>query len=99
MKNGFQPLSQIRKSFKVRWYRSPIENSTLKELCLRSILKGEINHLLSIRKGSRNDERVMGVALVEPFTIVYGLLTQTLKQRRDLISARDKASIAAIFRS
>lgn len=40
MKNGYQPLSQIRKSFKVRWYRSPIENSTLKELCLRSNLKG-----------------------------------------------------------
>ena len=40
MKNGYQPLSQIRKSLKVRWYRSPIENSTLKELCLRSNLKG-----------------------------------------------------------
>ena len=40
MKNGGQPLIQIRKNLKVRWYRSPIENSTLKGLCLRSNLKG-----------------------------------------------------------
>ena len=48
MKNGGQPLIQIRKSLKVRWYRSPIENSTLKELCLRSNLKGFIQTLSHI---------------------------------------------------
>jgi long-chain acyl-CoA synthetase len=34
---------------------------------------------------------------VEPFTIDNGLLTQTLKQRRDRIAARDAAAIDAIY--
>jgi long-chain acyl-CoA synthetase len=37
------------------------------------------------------------VALVEPFTLENGLLTQTLKQRRDRIAARDAEAIAAIY--
>jgi long-chain acyl-CoA synthetase len=37
------------------------------------------------------------VALVEPFTLENGLLTQTLKQRRDRIAQRDGAAIAAIY--
>ena len=40
-----------------------------------------------------------GVALVEPFSIENGLLTQTLKQRRDRISERDAAAIAALYGS
>jgi long-chain acyl-CoA synthetase len=34
---------------------------------------------------------------VEPFSIENGLLTQTLKQRRDRIAARDRAAIDAIY--
>jgi long-chain acyl-CoA synthetase len=34
---------------------------------------------------------------VAPFTIDNGLLTQTLKQRRDRISDRDRAAIAALY--
>jgi long-chain acyl-CoA synthetase len=37
------------------------------------------------------------VALVEPFTMENGLLTQTLKQRRDRIAARDAAVIASLY--
>jgi len=37
------------------------------------------------------------VALVEPFSIDNGLLTQTLKQRRDRIVDRDGAAIAALY--
>jgi long-chain acyl-CoA synthetase len=37
------------------------------------------------------------VALVAPFSIDNGLLTQTLKQRRDRITSRDGAAIAAIY--
>jgi long-chain acyl-CoA synthetase len=55
--------------------------------------------LLSLRVGARSDERVMGVVLVEPFTIENGLLTQTLKQRRDRISGRDRESIQALYGS
>ena len=63
---------------------------------LRALTR-ECNRLLSQRPGSRPDERLAGVALVEPFTLENGLLTQTLKQRRDRIAQRDGAAIAAIY--
>jgi long-chain acyl-CoA synthetase len=37
------------------------------------------------------------VALVEPFSLENGLLTQTLKLRRDAILARDSATVAALY--
>ncbi len=64
---------------------------------LRKLLRSEINVLLADRKGSRMDERVLGVALVDLFSIDNGLLTQTLKQRREKIAERDRASIDSIF--
>ncbi len=64
---------------------------------LRQFLRREINLLLSSRSGSRAGERVFGVALVEPFTIQNGLLTQTLKQRRDRIALRDSQVISEIY--
>jgi len=64
---------------------------------LLKALSREANRLLAARPGSRPDERLQGVALVAPFTIDNGLLTQTLKQRRDRISARDQAAIAALY--
>ncbi len=56
-----------------------------------------LNRRLQARPGARPDERLAGVALVAPFTIENGLLTQTLKQKRDRISARDAEAIAAIY--
>jgi long-chain acyl-CoA synthetase len=63
---------------------------------LRALTR-ECNRLLAARPGSRPDERLGGVALVEPFSIDNGLLTQTLPQRRDRITARDAATIASIY--
>ena len=60
-------------------------------------LSRECNRLLAERPGSRPDERLGGVALVEPFSLENGLLTQTLKQRRDRIAARDAQVIAAHY--
>jgi long-chain acyl-CoA synthetase len=60
-------------------------------------LSRECNQLLAARPGSRPEERLAAVALVAPFTIDNGLLTQTLKQRRDRISARDAAVIAGFY--
>jgi long-chain acyl-CoA synthetase len=53
--------------------------------------------VLAARPGSRPDERLAGVVLVAPFTIENGLLTQTLKQRRDRITERDQVAIAALY--
>ena len=64
---------------------------------LLKLLISECNALLRQRAGSRGDERLAGVALVDPFSIENGLLTQTLKQRRDRISQRDAAAIAALY--
>ena len=41
-KNNSMPLSVIRKKLKVKWYRCPIDKSTLKELSTPSDFKGFI---------------------------------------------------------
>lgn len=74
-----------------------LEASWQAEPALLRALSRECNRLLAARPGSRPDERLAGVALVEPFTLDNGLLTQTLKQRRDRIASRDQAAIAAIY--
>ena len=63
---------------------------------LRALTR-ECNRILAARPGSRPDERLCGVATVAAFSLENGLLTQTLKQSRDRIVARDAASIEAIY--
>jgi long-chain acyl-CoA synthetase len=75
----------------------PQSGGTGTDRALLKALSGEFNRLLAARPGSRPDERLAGVALVEPFSIDNGLLTQTLKQRRDRITDRDGAAIEAIY--
>jgi long-chain acyl-CoA synthetase len=75
----------------------PKEAAESSDLALLRALTRECNRLLAARPGSRPDERLSGVALVEPFTLDNGLLTQTLKQRRDRITARDAAAIESIY--
>ena len=67
------------------------------DAALLKALTSRLNRRLAARPGARPDERLGGVALVAPFSIDNGLLTQTLKQRRDRISARDSAAIEAIY--
>ena len=64
---------------------------------LLKALSRDFNRVLAARAGSRPDERLAGVAVVAPFTIENGLLTQTLKQRRDRIAQRDAAAIEALY--
>ncbi len=75
---------------------STLGNSPGNEIA-RKLLRSEINNLLALRTGSRPEERVLGVALVAPFSVENGLLTQTLKQRREKITARDFKSIEKIY--
>lgn len=64
---------------------------------LLKALNREFNRVLAARAGCRPDERLAGVAVVAPFTIENGLLTQTLKQRRDRIAQRDAAAIEGLY--
>ena len=67
------------------------------EAALLKAFTSRLNRRLQARPGARPDERLAGVALVQPFSIENGLLTQTLKQRRDRIAARDAAAIASLY--
>ena len=64
---------------------------------LRQALKLEMNKVLANRRGSRREERLFSIALVEPFTIENGLLTQTLKQKREKIIQRDLKLVNEIY--
>ena len=73
-----------------------VNESSADPLLLKQLTRA-CNQLLQQRAGSRGEERLAGVALVEPFSIENGLLTQTLKQRRDRITARDQAQIGSLY--
>jgi long-chain acyl-CoA synthetase len=75
----------------------PLPQGTDADAALLRALTRQLNGLLAARPGARPDERLGGVVLVEPFSIDNGLLTQTLKQRRDRITARDAGLIAALY--
>ena len=64
---------------------------------LRKSLRLEMNKVLANRFASRREERLFEIALVEPFTIENGLLTQTLKQKRKKIIQRDLKLINEIY--
>ncbi|HTZ51584.1 MAG TPA: fatty acid desaturase [Spirochaetia bacterium] len=51
MSEAYEPLSEIRKNFKVSWYRCPIEPATLRQLTVRNDLQGflqALGHLLLV---------------------------------------------------
>lgn len=64
---------------------------------LMPVLRRELNQLLAQRRGSRREERLSALAFVDPFTMDNGLLTQTLKQRRDRIATTHQARIDALY--
>ena len=64
---------------------------------IKKAIKNKLNMLLSQRPQSRSFERLKDIAIVEPFTIDNGMLTQTLKQKRDQIRIRDKKYIEEIY--
>jgi long-chain acyl-CoA synthetase len=75
---------------------SPI-NPASDTAALYKAITSRLNRRLAARPGGRAEERLAGVALVQPFSLENGLLTQTLKQRRDRIASRDAAAIDSIY--
>lgn len=75
---------------------SPI-NPAPDTAALYKAITSRLNRRLAARPGGRAEERLAGVALVQPFSLENGLLTQTLKQRRDRIASRDAAAIDSIY--
>jgi len=75
----------------------PLPQGGAADPALLKAFTGRLNRRLQARAGARPDERLAGVALVDPFTLDNGLLTQTLKQKRDRIAERDAAAIEAIY--
>ena len=62
-------------------------------------LRRQLNELLRQRQGYQPDERLSAVAVVPPFTVENGLLTLTLKQRRDRIAAEHQQLIESLYGS
>ena len=40
MGTAYEPLAEVRKSFRIPWYRCPVDREKLRELTTRSDLKG-----------------------------------------------------------
>ncbi len=40
MATEYEPMQQVRKNFRISWYRCPIDTARLRELTTRSNLKG-----------------------------------------------------------
>ncbi len=65
---------------------------------LRELFRQELNRELRDRPGYRRDDEILNFTLIpEPFSIENGLLTQTLKIRRNVVAERYAAVIQKMF--
>lgn len=62
----YQPLSEVRKSLKVKWYRTKIDREKLKELSERSDVQGWTSGPVSADRG-------IGILLLVSATVVVNL--------------------------
>jgi long-chain acyl-CoA synthetase len=76
---------------------APPDTAAPDPAALYKAITSRLNRRLAARPGGRAEERLAGVVLVQPFSLENGLLTQTLKQRRDRIASRDAAAIDSIY--
>ena len=90
-------LMQFAKDKGVEGFDSWSGLLTQDQIKLLDLLKRNFNLDLQLRSGSRSEERLCGVAFVEPFTIENGLLTQTLKQKRTAICIKNVNAIESIY--
>jgi long-chain acyl-CoA synthetase len=70
----------------------------LEDEAVKKLLRAELNREVQNRPGYRPDDRIGPFRLInEPFTIDNGLLTQTLKVRRNVVMDRYQGMIDAMF--
>ena len=73
-------------------------NIDLNSAEVQNLFKKELKREVSNRPGYRADDQIRSFALLEdPFTVENGLLTQTLKVKRNQVSDRYQETIAALF--
>ena len=65
---------------------------------IRKFYKNLINKLLQNRLGSRQEEIIINCVFVKPFTLENGLLTQTLKQKRNDIEKIYQKDIEEMYK-
>jgi long-chain acyl-CoA synthetase len=73
-------------------------NANLNHQIIRDLFREELNREVRNRPGYRRDDEIIVFELIpEPFTIENGLLTQTLKIRRNVVRERYSTAIANFF--
>jgi long-chain acyl-CoA synthetase len=66
---------------------------------VQDLFQQEITQRIKSRPGYRSDDRIGGFRLLDaPFSVENGLLTQTLKVKRNVVGDRYAATIAEMFR-
>jgi long-chain acyl-CoA synthetase len=78
----------------------PIVNGEidLNNQMIRDLIREELNREVRDRKGYRRDDEIIVFEIIpEPFMIENGLLTQTLKIRRNIVTERYQGVISQMF--
>jgi len=65
---------------------------------IKNFFKDKINNLLKDRVGSRKEEQIINCFFVNTFTIENGLMTQTLKQKRQEINLLYSENIEEMYK-
>ena len=65
---------------------------------IKKFIKLQINYLLKNRSGSRQEEQIIDLIFVEPFSLENNLLTQTLKQKRKEIEKKYDREIKEMYK-
>ncbi len=75
------------------------QNPDLGSEAVQSLYRKELGDRVKTRPGYRADERIGVFSLIaEPFSVENGLLTQTLKVKRNVVAERYKEMIEGLFR-